>query len=55
MGLLEKWQCGISHTLAWICGELKRIANPSHKQARQGVAILEIAKQHEAGNQRGAS
>ena len=46
-GLLEKWQCGIAQTLAgYAANEWNR--EPSHKQARQGVAILEIAKQHEA-------
>ena len=46
-GLLEKWQCGIAHTLAgYAANEWDR--EPSHKQTRQGVAILEIAKQHEA-------
>ena len=46
-GLLERWQCGISQTLAgYAANEWDR--EPSHKQAKQGVAILEIAKQHEA-------
>ena len=46
-GLLEKWQCGIAQTLAgYAANEWNR--EPSHKQARQGVAILEIARQHEA-------
>ncbi len=46
-GLLEKWQCGIAQTLAgYAANEWDR--EPSHKQARQGVAILENAKQHEA-------
>ena len=46
-GLLEKWQCGIAQTLAgYAANEWDR--EPSHKQARQGAAILEIAKQHEA-------
>ena len=45
-GLLEKWQCGIAQTLAgYAANEWNR--EPSHKQARQGVAIIEIAKQHE--------
>ena len=44
-GLLEKWQCGIAQTLSgYAANEWDR--EPSHKQARQGVAILEIAKQH---------
>ena len=47
-GLLENWQCGIAQTLAgYAANEWDR--EPSHKQARQGVAILEITKQHEAG------
>ena len=46
-GLLQKWQCGIAQTLAgYAANEWDR--EPSHKQARQGVAILEIARQHEA-------
>ena len=46
-GLLKKWQCGIAQTLAgYAANEWAR--EPSHKQARQGIAILEIAKQHEA-------
>ena len=46
-GLLEKWQCGIAQTLSgYAANEWNR--EPSHKQAKQGVAILEIAKQHEA-------
>ena len=46
-GLLQKWQCGIAGTLAgYAANEWDR--EPSHKQARQGVAILEIARQHEA-------
>ena len=46
-GMLENWQCGIAQTLAgYAANEWDR--EPSHKQARQGVAILEIAKQHEA-------
>ena len=44
-GLLEKWQCGIAQTLAgYAANEWYR--EPSHKQARQGVTILEIAKMH---------
>lgn len=46
-GLLKKWQCGIAQTLAgYAANEWAR--EPSHKQARQGVAILEVAKQYEA-------
>ena len=46
-GLLEKWQCGISQTLAgYAANGWDR--EPSHKQAKQGAVILEIAKQHEA-------
>ena len=46
-GLLARWQCGIAQTLAgYAANEWNR--EPSHKQARQGVAILEIAKQHES-------
>lgn len=45
-GLLQKWQCGIAHTLAgYAANGWDR--EPSHKQARQGVAILELARQHE--------
>ena len=44
-GMLESWQCGIAHTLAgYAAGEWYR--EPSHKQAKQGVAILELTKQH---------
>lgn len=47
-GLLQKWQCSIAQTLAgYAANEWDR--EPSHKQARQGVAILEIARQNEAG------
>ena len=50
-GLLQNWQCGIAQTLAgYAANEWDR--QPSHKQARQGVAILEIARQHEAKNER---
>ena len=46
-GLLKRWQSGIAQTLAgYAANEWDR--EPSHKQARQGVAILEISKQHEA-------
>ncbi len=46
-GLLQKWQCSIAQTLAgYAANEWDR--EPSHKQARQGVAILEIARQNEA-------
>ena len=46
-GLLKPWQCGIAQTLAgYAANEWDR--EPSHKQAKQGVAILENAKQHEA-------
>ena len=46
-GLLERWQCGIAQTLAgYAANEWDR--EPSYKQARQGVTILEIARQHEA-------
>ena len=46
-GLLQKWQCGIAQTLAgYAASEWDH--EPSHKQARQGVAILEIAIQNEA-------
>ena len=46
-GLLQNWQCGISRTLAgYAANGWDR--EPSHKQARQGVAILEVAKQNEA-------
>ena len=42
-GLLQKWHCGIAQTLAgYAANEWDR--EPSHKQARQGVAILEIAR-----------
>ena len=46
-GLLAKWQCGIAQTLAGYAANVWD-REPSHKQARQGVAILEVAKQHEA-------
>ena len=45
-GLLQKWQCGIAQTLAgYAANEWDR--EPSHKQARQAVAILEIARKDE--------
>ena len=46
-GLLEKWQCGISQTLAGYAANAWD-REPSQRQAKQGVVILEIAKQHEA-------
>ena len=46
-GLLKRWQCGIAQTLSgYAANEWDR--EPSHKQARHGVAILEIARQHES-------
>ena len=45
-GLLRKWQCGIAQTLAgYAANEWNR--EPSHKQAKQGIAILEIARKHQ--------
>ena len=45
-GLLQKWQCGIAQTLAgYAANEWGR--EPTHKQAKQGVAILEIARQYQ--------
>ena len=46
-GLLKRWQCGIAQTLSgYAANEWNR--EPSHKQAKHGVAILEIARQHES-------
>ncbi|MYC67262.1 MAG: AIPR family protein [Acidobacteriia bacterium] len=46
-GLLKGWQCGIAQTLSgYAANDWDRA--PSQKQAKHGVTILEIAKQHDA-------
>ena len=45
-GLLEKWQCGIAHTLAgYAANGWDR--EPSQKQAKQAIAIMDIARRQE--------
>ena len=51
-GLLGKWQCGIAQTLAgYAANEWDR--EPSPRQAKQGVAILEIVSHHDVEFTRG--
>ena len=45
-GLLQKWQCGIAQSLSGYAAN-RWDREPSHKQARQAIKILEIAKQNE--------
>ena len=46
-GLLLNWQCGIAQTLSGYAAN-GWDHEPSHKQARQGVKILDIAKQYDS-------